>query len=183
METKLKLNLIFFGLEFDITRILSELRVLLKFNIFLLPAMAASYAAAGYIVWGQLSANAEQEVMETARMMLEGARAMRTYTTTQLAPLLDQEQAKVEHGVQNMQQVMDVQIPAALRKAMTGHPLAQEQRILHSALHGIHDIAQREQNDLPERQFFPQSIPFYAATEAFNYFKVQFPDFAYKEAA
>jgi hypothetical protein len=36
METKLKLNLIFFGLEFDITRVLSELRVLLKFNFFLL---------------------------------------------------------------------------------------------------------------------------------------------------
>ena len=56
METKLKLNLIFFGLEFDITRILSELRVLLKFNFFLLPTMIAAYAAAGYIVWNQLSA-------------------------------------------------------------------------------------------------------------------------------
>jgi hypothetical protein len=44
METKLKLNLIFFGLEFDITRILSEVRVLLKLNIFLLPAMIAAYA-------------------------------------------------------------------------------------------------------------------------------------------
>jgi len=101
METKLKLNLIFFGLEFDITRILSEFRVLLKLNIFLLPAMIAAYAAAGYMVWNQLSANVEQEVMGTARLMLEGARAMRTYTTTQVAPLLDQEQAKVDHGVQD----------------------------------------------------------------------------------
>jgi hypothetical protein len=73
METKLKLNLIFFGLEFDITRILSEVRVLLKLNIFLLPAMIAAYAAAGYIVWNQLSANVEQDVMETARLMLGGA--------------------------------------------------------------------------------------------------------------
>ncbi|HEY4847142.1 MAG TPA: DUF3365 domain-containing protein [Methylocella sp.] len=130
-----------------------------------------------------MSANAEQEVVETARLMLEGARAMCTYTTTQVAPLLDQGQVKVEHGVQTMQQVLDVQIPAALQKAMTGLSMARQQRILHSALHEIHDIVHRGQNDLPERQFFPQSIPFYAATEAFNYFRVQFPDFAYKEAA
>jgi hypothetical protein len=82
METKLKLNLIFFGLEFNITRVLSELRALLKVNFILLPAMIATYAAAGYIVWNQLSANAEHEVMETARLMLAGAQAMRTYTTT-----------------------------------------------------------------------------------------------------
>jgi hypothetical protein len=37
METKLKLHLIFFGLEFNITRILSEVRVLLTLNVFLLP--------------------------------------------------------------------------------------------------------------------------------------------------
>ena len=145
--------------------------------------MIAAYAAAGYIVWNQLSANVEQEVTETARLMLEGARAMRTYTTTQVAPLLDQEQAKVEHGVQNMQQVLDVQIPAAVQKAMTGLPMARQQRILHTALHELHDNPHRGQNDLPERQFFPQSIPFYAATEAFNFLRVQYPGFAYKEAA
>ncbi|MBV8274112.1 MAG: DUF3365 domain-containing protein [Verrucomicrobia bacterium] len=34
-----------------------------------------------------------------------------------------------------------------------------------------------------DQQFHPQSIPFYAATEAFNYFRQSHPDFAYKEAA
>jgi Protein of unknown function (DUF3365)/TIR domain len=34
-----------------------------------------------------------------------------------------------------------------------------------------------------DQQFHPQSIPFYAATEAFNYFRQAHPDFAYKEAA
>ena len=80
METKLRLNLIFFGLEFNITRVLRELRTLLKFNIFFLPAIAACYAATGYVVWNRLSANAEQDVMETARLMLETAQAMRPYT-------------------------------------------------------------------------------------------------------
>ena len=85
MEAKFNLNLYFFHFESDITRIVGALRVLLPLNIFLLPAMIATYAAAGYIVWNQLSANAEHEVMETARLMLAGAQAMRTYTTTQVA--------------------------------------------------------------------------------------------------
>jgi protein-histidine pros-kinase len=34
-----------------------------------------------------------------------------------------------------------------------------------------------------DQEFHPQSIPFYAATEAFNYFRQSHPDFAYKEAA
>ena len=34
-----------------------------------------------------------------------------------------------------------------------------------------------------EREFHPQSIPFFAATEAFNYFRQAHPDYAYKEAA
>jgi hypothetical protein len=74
MEAKFNLNLYFFHFEFDITRIVGALRVLLPLNIFLLPAMIATYAAAGYIVWNQLSANAEHEVMETARLMLAGRR-------------------------------------------------------------------------------------------------------------
>jgi protein-histidine pros-kinase len=34
-----------------------------------------------------------------------------------------------------------------------------------------------------EREFHPQSIPFFAATEAFNYFRQAHPDYAYKEAS
>jgi len=37
--------------------------------------------------------------------------------------------------------------------------------------------------NLPSQQFHPQSIPFFAATEEFNYFRQAHPDFAYKEAA
>ena len=108
-----QINLIFFELEFNITRVLNELRIILSFNLFFLPAVAAGYAATGDIVWSQLSANAEEEVMETARLMLETARAMRTYTTTQVAPLLDQERVKVLESVQTIERALDVQMPAA----------------------------------------------------------------------
>jgi Protein of unknown function (DUF3365)/TIR domain len=40
-----------------------------------------------------------------------------------------------------------------------------------------------ERLETSDQQFHPQSIPFYAATEAFNYFRQAHPDFAYKEAA
>jgi hypothetical protein len=40
-----------------------------------------------------------------------------------------------------------------------------------------------ERLETSDDQFHPQSIPFYAATEAFNYFRRAHPDFAYKEAA
>jgi Protein of unknown function (DUF3365)/TIR domain len=40
-----------------------------------------------------------------------------------------------------------------------------------------------ERLETSDQQFHPQSIPFYAATEAFNYFRQTHPDFAYKEAA
>jgi protein-histidine pros-kinase len=40
-----------------------------------------------------------------------------------------------------------------------------------------------ERPQTSDEQFHPQSIPFYAATEAFNYFRQAHPDFAYKEAA
>jgi hypothetical protein len=184
METKLRINLIFFELEFNITRILNELRVLLKFNLLFLPVIAACYAATGYVVWNQLSANAEQEVMETARLMLETARAMRTYTTTQVAPLLDQEQAKVARSIQNMEQALDVQMSAVLNKAMPPrHPTAQEQKVWQTARQQLANSVHPRNNDASQPQFFPQSIPFYAATEAFNYFREKFPDFSYKEAA
>ena len=184
MEAKFNLNLYFFHFEFDITRIVGALRGLLPLNIFLLPAMIATYAAAGYIVWNHLSANAEHEVMETARLMLAGAQAMRTYTTTQVAPLLDQEQAKVEHGVQNMKQVLDVQIPEVLQKAMTGLPTAREQRILQSSLHEIlRHRAPGARAICRSGNSFRSSIPCHAATKESHYFKEQYPHFDYAEAA
>ncbi|HXW72504.1 MAG TPA: DUF3365 domain-containing protein [Methylocella sp.] len=161
----------------------TRLNVLLKFNIVFLPVIAAGYAATGYAVWNRLSANAELEVMETAHLMLETTKAMRTYTTTQIAPLLDQEQTKVDQSVLNMKQVLDVQVPAVLQNAMLGFHVAKERQVLKAARQQIADIVQAQQKEAPEPRFFPQSIPFYAATEGFNYLREYYPDFSYKEAA
>jgi hypothetical protein len=182
METKLKLNLILFGFEFNITRILADLRVLLKVNFFLLPTMIAAYAA-GYIVWNQLSANVEQDVMETAGLMLGGRARCAPTPRHRWRRYWTRSRRKWSMAFKICGKRWTSKFQRLLQKAMTGLPMARQQRISHTALHEIHDIADQGPNDLPQRQFFPQSIPFYAATEAFNNFRVQFPEFAYKEAA
>ena len=190
METKLTLHLIFFELEFNISKIVSELRTLLKFNIVLLPVMAAGYAAATYAVSLHLAADAEEDALRSARLMLEAARAMRTYTTSQIAPLLDQEQAKMAtsaaemaKSAANMEQVLDVEFLAKLRKAAQLSAAESETPSAQFPLRTIRDSLRREQTSLSDREFFPQSIPFYAATVAFRYFREKYPEFAYKEAA
>jgi Protein of unknown function (DUF3365) len=137
------------------------------------PFVAAELA---FAIRNQLVSGSDDSIVETAK-------AMRTYTTTQIAPLLDQERAKVDQSVQNMEQVLDVQVPAALQKAMLGLPVAKERQVLNSARQQLANIVQAQQKKAPEPQFFPQSIPFYAAAEAFNYFRKTSPDFSYKEAA
>src|SRR5208283_3225954 len=62
-------------------------------------------------------------------------------------------------------------------------PTLREQRAVQGAGQLIVDKTRQEQRQLPEREFLPQSIPFFAATEAFNYFRQQYPDYSYKEAA
>ena len=62
MRTILKINLIFFHLEIDVTRAIAELRLLLRFNLVFLPLLPVSFCAAGYIFRQELRKIAEDEV-------------------------------------------------------------------------------------------------------------------------
>lgn len=66
------------------------MRLAVKFNLALLAVFAASFAAAGYVSHAMLAANAREEVLDSARMIMASALASRSYTTTQVAPLLRQ---------------------------------------------------------------------------------------------
>ena len=183
MRTVLKVNLIFFHLEIDVTRAINELRLLLRFDLIFLPLMAVSFCAAGYIIRQQLRTLAEEEVLENAHVMMQTARASRVYTTSQIAPLLDHEQSKVDRAVKSVHQMLDENLPAALQKAIDHLPNAREKQGLQNVRQQIVESIRQEPRELPSAEFFPQCIPFYAATEAFNYFRSQYPDYAYKEAA
>ncbi len=183
MRTVLKVNLIFFHLEIDVTRAINELRLLLRFDLIFLPLMAVSFCAAGYIIRQQLRTLAEEEVLENAHVMMQTARASRVYTTSQIAPLLDHEQSRVDRAVKSVHQMLDEHLSAALQKAIDHLPNAREKQGLQNVRQQIVESIRQEPCELPSAEFFPQCIPFYAATEAFNYFRSQYPDYAYKEAA
>ena len=183
MRTILKINLIIFHLEIDITRAIAKLRLLLHFNLVFLPLVVAGYCAAGYIIHGQLRKITEQEVLENARVMMQTARASRVYTTRQVAPLLEHEQARVDWVTRSLHQVLEEHLPAAFQKAIDHLPNPREKQVLQNVRQEILQSVRQEPRELPEAEFYPQRIPFYAATEAFNYFRSQYPDYQYKEAA
>ncbi len=64
------------------------MKLILKFNLVLVVVLALTFLAVAYASNRILQRNAEQEVMENARIMMEAALAVRTYTSTQIRPLL-----------------------------------------------------------------------------------------------
>ncbi|HEX8765675.1 MAG TPA: DUF3365 domain-containing protein [Candidatus Acidoferrum sp.] len=65
------------------------MRLLLKFNLVLLLVFAVGLVSTGLICRRLLRQNAKAEIMENARIMMEAAIAVRTYTATQIKPLLE----------------------------------------------------------------------------------------------
>ncbi|MGZ4822408.1 MAG: c-type heme family protein [Terriglobales bacterium] len=65
------------------------MKLLVKFNLVLLIVFAVCFLTVGYIANRLLQRNAKQEINENARIMMEAALAVRSYTNTQIKPLLD----------------------------------------------------------------------------------------------
>lgn len=64
------------------------MKLLLKFNLVFLLIFAIGIAAAGRVSWTLLERNARAEIAENARLLMDTALAARTYTSTQVNPLL-----------------------------------------------------------------------------------------------
>jgi HAMP domain-containing protein len=64
------------------------MKLMLKFNLVLLVIFAVGFLAVGYISRSVLQRNAKEEILENARIMMEAALAVRSYTATQINPLL-----------------------------------------------------------------------------------------------
>jgi HAMP domain-containing protein len=69
------------------------MRLLLKLNLALLLIFGAGMGIAGYISKCFLQRSAQDQVLQQARLMMEAARAMRTYTSKQVRPMLDSHRA------------------------------------------------------------------------------------------
>lgn len=64
-----------------------KMKLLLKINFVLCIVFAVGFVTAGYVCNRLLQQNAKAEIMENARIMMEAAIAVRTYTATQIKPL------------------------------------------------------------------------------------------------
>jgi HAMP domain-containing protein len=65
------------------------MKLLIKFNLVLLLVFAIGFLAVGYTTNRLLQRNAKQEIVENARIMMEAALAVRSYTSGEIKPLLE----------------------------------------------------------------------------------------------
>lgn len=65
------------------------MKLIWKFNLVLFGIFALGFVVAGYISYRALQQNAREEILQNARLMMESALSARTYTTSQVKPLLD----------------------------------------------------------------------------------------------
>lgn len=65
------------------------MKLLLKFNLVFLLVFAIGLGASGYIARKLLQEGAQAEVLDRARLLMDSAVAVRTYTIAQIAPLLE----------------------------------------------------------------------------------------------
>ena len=90
------------------------MKLLLKFNLIFVLAMALGVAVSGYISRKLLQEQAQEEVLGGARLMMEQASAVRAYTSGQITKLL-QEQMKTEFLPQSVPSYSATEVLATVR--------------------------------------------------------------------
>jgi hypothetical protein len=163
---------------------------LLKFNLFFLPLVALCLAAVGYTARNLFQKNAKDEVMDNAQLMMDTASSSRTYTTRQVAPLLQRKDFKLQQAIADFQKSFgeiptdpepvapkDVKYTSAKKAYLLG-----QERILQAQKQLIDSLRNKPEQFI-DTEFHAQSVPAFAATEIFNYLREKYPEYSYKEAA
>lgn len=91
------------------------MKLLVKFNLMFLLVMALGLAVSGWISRGLLQANAQEEVLNQARLLMEKAVAVRGYTSGQITKLLET-QMKYEFLPQSVPSYSAVEVLSTLQK-------------------------------------------------------------------
>ncbi len=94
------------------------MKLLLKFNLVFLLVFALGLGVTGYFAREMLQRDAQAEVLDRARLMMENAMAVSAYTATQIAPLL-QTQMQYTFLPQSIPAYSSTEVLNALRKS---HP-------------------------------------------------------------
>jgi Protein of unknown function (DUF3365) len=161
---------------------------LLKFNLVFIPVLLLCFGAIGYVTERALVESARQHVEQNARIIMEAALSSRTYTTKQVAPLLQQKNFKLQTAVAALRKTIeevpksvDQNVPNDLRASVKRGFLLGQQRAL-TALEDFLNSIKGKSDELLDTEFHPQSVPAFAATEIFGYLREKFPNYFYKEA-
>jgi HAMP domain-containing protein len=96
----------------------TRVKLLLKFNLIFIMVMALGVAVSAWISRNMLEAQAQEEVLSGARLMMEQATAVRGYTSSQITKLLS-EQMKTEFLPQSVPSYSATEVLAAIQ---TKHP-------------------------------------------------------------
>ena len=72
---------------------------LLKFNLIFIPFLVLCLGTVGYIAREMLLQDAREHVIQNARIIMETMLSSRTYTTKQVAPLLQQKNFKLQTAI------------------------------------------------------------------------------------
>jgi Protein of unknown function (DUF3365) len=161
---------------------------LLKFNLIFIPFLALRLGVVGYIARTVLLDDARQHVIQNARIIMETMLSSRTYTTKQVAPLLQQKNFKLQTAIQEFRKTID-QMPKTLdpnaAKDIRGNEkkgfILDQQQALEARQQFLESVKGKPE-ELVDNEFHPQSVPAFAATEIFGYLREKFPEYFYKEA-
>src|SRR6202162_2948074 len=161
---------------------------LLKFNLIFVPFLALCLCLVGYVARRMLLEDAQQHVIQNARIIMETMLSSRTYTTKQVAPLLQQKNFKLQTAIEEFRKTID-QIPKTPDPNATKDMRGSEKKgFLHGQKHELEaqqqflESVKGKPEELVDNEFHPQSVPAFAATEIFGYLREKFPDYFYKEA-
>jgi Protein of unknown function (DUF3365) len=161
---------------------------LLKFNLVFIPVLLLCLGAIGYVTQHALVESAREHVEQNARIIMEAALSSRTYTTKQVAPLLQQKNFKLQTAVAELRKTIeevpksvDQNVPNDLRAGVKRGFLLGQQHAL-TALGDFLNSIKGKSDELLDTEFHPQSVPAFAATEIFGYLREKFPNYFYKEA-
>ncbi len=162
---------------------------LLRFNLIFLPLVALCLCTVGYISRQLLQENARKQIVENARIMMETATSSRTYTTKQVAPLLQHKNFKLQSAIAEFQKTLDELpkdadpvIPKDVHYASAKKAYMMGQKKLLAAQQELLESVKYKPAELLDNEFHPQSVPAFAATEIFTYLRVNYPEYLYKEA-
>lgn len=105
------------------------MKLLTKFNLVFFLIFILGLGATGYVSWTQLHQHARDEILQNARLLMQAANAARSYTSTQIQPLLETQmrydflpQSVPAYSATEMFATMNKQYPEYVYKEATLNP-------------------------------------------------------------